>query len=214
MRGPGREGQRGQQSSAASSEQEIARALDRALGKLGGEPSADARKLGDQLDQTREIRERLNRLEAQMRQAGAGQPGSRGRDGQRGSRGTSGDGQQGGDLQKLQQEYRRELQRARETLGRLSEGEPRNGKGMSTPEEQEFSRSAPGTEAFKQDRSGWESLRKDIDLSLEKYEASLSDRLAHRQSQDRLNGGGSERVPESYRAWIARYYESLAKVKK
>ena len=71
MRGGGREGQRGQQSSAASSEQEIARALDRALGKLGGEPSADARKLGDQLDQTREIRERLNRLEQQMRQAEA-----------------------------------------------------------------------------------------------------------------------------------------------
>jgi hypothetical protein len=149
-----------------------------------------------------------------MRQAEAGQPGSRGRDGQRGSRGTSGDVQQGGDLQKLQQEYRRELQRAREALGRLSEGEPRNGTGMSTPEEQQFSRSAPGTEAFKQDRSGWESLRKDIDLSLEKYEASLSDRLARRQSQDRLNGGGNERVPESYRAWIARYYESLAKVKK
>jgi hypothetical protein len=214
MRGGGREGQRGPQPSAAASEQEIARALDRALGKLGGQPSADARKLGDQLEQTREIRERLNRLEQQMRQAEAGQPGSRGRDGQRGSRGTSGDGGQGGELQKLQQQYRRELERAREALGRLAQGDPRNGRGTSTPEEQEFSRSAPGTEAFKQDRTGWESLRKDIDLSLEKYEASLSDRLARRQSQERLSGGGSERVPESYRAWIARYYESLAKVKK
>ena len=85
---------------------------------------------------------------------------------------------------------------------------------MATPEEQEFSRSAPGTEAFKQDRSGWESLRKDVDLALEKHEAAISDRLAGRQAQDRLSAGGSERVPESYRSVIARYYESLARVKK
>ena len=85
---------------------------------------------------------------------------------------------------------------------------------MATPEEQEFSRSAPGTEAFKQDRSGWESLRKDIDLALEKYEAGVSDQLAGRRTQDRLSAGGSERVPDAYRSVIARYYEALARVKK
>jgi hypothetical protein len=42
----------------------------------------------------------------------------------------------------------------------------------------------------------------------------VSDRLARGKAQDRLNGGGSDGVPEAYRAWIARYYQSLAKVKK
>ncbi len=206
---PMREGRAG----AAEKEQEIARALDRAVGKLGG-PNAEARQLAEQLERTREIRDRLNRLEQQMRAAEAGQPDSRGREGRQGRGGTSGDGRQAGDLEKLQQEYQRELERAQETLAQLAQGQQRSGKDMSTPEQQEFSRSAPGTEGYKQDRSDWESLRKAIDLSLEQYEASLSDRLARRPPEDRLNGGGSTGVPDRYRTWIARYYQSLATVKK
>ena len=67
---------------------------------------------------------------------------------------------------------------------------------------------------FKQDFSGWESLRKDLDLALERYESAVSERLARRIDADRLSAGGSERVPDAYRKLIARYYESLAKVKK
>ena len=33
---------------------------------------------------------------------------------------------------------------------------------MSTPEEHEWSRSAPGTEAWKQDYAKWEALGKDV----------------------------------------------------
>jgi hypothetical protein len=208
MKDPAQRGKEG----AGAKEQELAKALERATGKLGG-ASADTKQLSEQLEQTRQIRERLNALEQQMRKAEAAQAGSRGRDGQQGRGGTSGDGQ-AGDLKKLQQDYQRELQRAKEALGRLSASQQRSGKESTTPEQEEFSRSAPGTEAFKQDRSGWESLRKEIDLSLEKYEASVSDRLARGKTQERLNGGGSDGVPESYRAWIARYYQSLAKVKK
>ena len=84
---------------------------------------------------------------------------------------------------------------------------------VSTPEQQEFSRSAPGTEAFKQDRSEWDSLRKNVDQALEKYEASVSSRLSRARTDDRFSSGGSDRVPEAYRQIIARYYESLAKKK-
>ncbi len=199
---------------AAAQEQAIARSLERSLGGLGGGDSAEARKLSEELERTRDIRDRLNRLEQQMRQAEAGQPDNRGPDGRQGRGGTSGNGKQAGDLRKLQQEYQRELERARDALGRLAEGQQRSGTEMSTPEQEQVSRSAPGTEAFKQDRSAWDSLREEIDLSLEKYEASLSDRLARRPPAGRLNGGGSDGVPDSYRAWIGRYYQSLATVKK
>ena len=82
-----------------------------------------------------------------------------------------------------------------------------------TPEQEEFSRSAPGTEAFKQDRSDWESLRRNLDTALEKYEASVSDRLSRTQSKDRFSAGGSDRVPDAYSQLISRYFESLAKRK-
>jgi hypothetical protein len=86
--------------------------------------------------------------------------------------GSAGDGSSRSDLQRLQEEYQRELQRSRDALARLGQADPSGDAGGSTPEHHEFSRSAPGTEAFKQDRSGWESLRKDLDLALEKYEAA------------------------------------------
>ena len=75
-------------------------------------------------------------------------------------------------------------------------------------------RSAPGTESFKQDRSNWESLRRDVDRALEQREASVSKRLASTLAEARMSAGGSDRVPEAYRQSIAKYYESLAKVKK
>ncbi len=113
-----------------------------------------------------------------------------------GRQGSSGSGQ-AGELQRLRDEYARELQRTRETLGRM-EGEQRSGQNMSTPETHEFSRSAPGTEAFKQDYSSWETLRRNVDLAMERYEASVSQRR-HAPPRDRLDAGGSDRVPDAYR---------------
>jgi hypothetical protein len=109
-------------------------------------------------------------------------------------------------------EYQRELQRAEDALRRLNGGAAGSLAG-ATPEQHEFSRSAPGTEAFKQDRSEWESLRKNLDTELERYEASLSDRLSRAKSNDRFSAGGSDRVPDAYGQLIARYFESLAKKK-
>jgi hypothetical protein len=211
-------------------EQEIAQALDRIADKLGASSSAEARQLTDQLDQARVIRDRVQRAEQQLRAAegrergGPGPNGSsmdegrraqstRGRQGEGSGRTGTPNGRQGSEVQRLREEYQRELQRAQEALGRLSAGEPRSGLDRSTPEEQQFSRSAPGTEAFKQDRTGWESLRRSLDTALEKYEASVSDRLSRKRPDDRFSAGGSDRVPDAYRQLIAKYFESLAKKK-
>ncbi len=119
----------------------------------------------------------------------------------------------GGDFEKLRQQYQQELARARDTLGRAS-NDQRDGSRGGTPEQQEFSRSAPGTEAFKQDRSNWQSLRKDVDRALEEHDAAVSRQLAKTLGEDRLNAGGSERIPEQYRRLVAKYYESLARTKR
>jgi hypothetical protein len=175
---------------SAGAEQQLASTLDRVVDTLGGASSADTRKLAEQLDQSRQIRERLDGLEAQLKAA---------------------EGKNDGRTEGLRQEYERELGRARETLGRQPGGsDQRDGSRGSTPEGQEFSRSAPGTEAFKQDRSRWQSLRNDVDRALEEHDAAVSKRLAKTLGEDRLNGGGSDRVPEQYRRLVARYYESLA----
>lgn len=175
---------------SAGAEQQLASTLDTVVGQLGGASSEDARKLAGQLERSREIREKLDRLEAQLREAEAN-------DDPR--------------AEQFRQEYERELGRARDALGRQQSGNgQRGGSRGSTPEPHEFSRSAPGTEAFKQDRSRWESLRKDVDRALEEHDAAVSRQLAKTLGQDRLNAGGSDRVPESYRRLVARYYELLA----
>jgi hypothetical protein len=219
----GRSPQRSSQSPPqAQVEQQISRALDSVVDKLTGGSDAGARKLTDQLDRTRDMRERLNRLEQQVREAEAqqragGQRGGRqpqadggqgGRQPQPSGRGSGGGGGTGEQLQQAREEYARELQRARESLGRMQEQQ--RGGGGATPEQHEFSRSAPGNEAFKQDFSRWETLRKDVDLALERYEAAVSDRLSRKGTEDRLNAGGSDRVPDKYRNLIAKYFQSLA----
>jgi hypothetical protein len=82
---------------------------------------------------------------------------------------------------------------------------------MSTPEEHEWSRSAPGTEAWKQDYAKWEALSQDVKQALERYESSTADRLSRALTADRLHAGGSDRVPDAYQKRIAKYFESLAK---
>jgi hypothetical protein len=223
----GGRGQPPQGPTQSSVEQQLARAMDGVVDKLGGRAQADARRLTEELDRTREMRDRLNRLEQQVRdaeakagggrQAAGGTPSQDGRDGQPGGRQAQGSrgggaGAGNGDVQRAREEYARELQRSRETLGRM-QGEQHGG-GGATPEQHEYSRSAPGNEAFKQDFSRWETLRKDVDLAMEQYEVAVSARLARKTADDRLSAGGSERVPEAYRPLVSRYFESLAKVKK
>ena len=150
----------------------------------------DAQTLARELDQSRGIRERLNRLENQVREAGGSE-----------------------ESQQLREQYAKELGAARDSLSRLERGSPGSGLGGTSPEEHEWSGVDKGTEAFKQDFSKWESLRKDVDSALDRYEASIISRAARKGVDDRLSAGGSDRAPDDYRRLIARYYESLAKKK-
>ena len=79
-----------------------------------------------------------------------------------------------------------------------------------TPEAQQPSVSAPGTEAFKQDFARWESLKQSLLVALEKVERSLTDELRQQESRDRLNAGASDAVPDDYRRLVDKYYRSLA----
>jgi hypothetical protein len=186
---------------AADAEQQISRALDRVVDRLGG-ASSEQRGLSEQLAEMRAMRERLDSLERQIRAAEAQQKGK-------------GSGQRA-ELDRLRDEYAKELQQTRETLGRLERSAPRAGQGGSTPEQEERSVADPGTEAFKQDFTGWASLRKDVNTALERRETAVSAAIALQQKKsqgDRLSAGGSDRVPDTYRALIARYFESLARKK-
>jgi hypothetical protein len=186
----------GTQGASGHVEQQMARTLESVIETLGGASSAQAEAAARQLDASRETRERLDALEARLREAEA---------------------KGGGEAEKLRQAYDQELRRTREELGRqggASGREQQRGGSGATPEQYEYSRSAPGTEAFKQDRSDWTSLRKEIDRALEARDADASRKLARSLGEDRLSAGGSERVPEKYRKLVARYYETLGKPRK
>ena len=71
---------------------------------------------------------------------------------------------------------------------------------MSTPEQHEWSRSAPGTEAFKQDYADVavaRGRRRRRRSSAPK--PRVAGRLSSAIAKDRLRAGGSERVPDAYR---------------
>ena len=221
----------------APAEQQAADALERVARKLGAtdaggakgdRQNGDTRQLAGDLDEVRDARDRVARLEKQMREmqgqaqasrgnqsagskpaspASAGSGEARGGQSQRGSQGG---GQSADDVAALQQQLDRELARTRDLLQRLQRGSPQSGGRMTTPEEHEWSRSAPGTEAFKQDYAAWQSLTTDVAKALERAESSAASRLSAALARDRLRAGGSERVPDAYRRQVSRYFESLA----
>jgi hypothetical protein len=203
---------------------QIARALDVLAEKLAGDSNGAVSQAAAELDRSRELRDRLDRLGQQVRDAearvrdaaaDASATGAQGPEGARGRGEGGGGSDQGGRdaaeeaLARAREAYARELERTREALGRQH-----GGLAGSTPEHHEFSRSAPGTEAFKQDFSEWESLRKDLDLAIEHHDAAVIGRLRARTADDRFNAGASEAVPDEYRALVSRYFESLARVRK
>ena len=163
----------------------------------------------------RDARDRLARLEQQVRQAQRDQA-AKHEQGDAPSTEPPTPGERAaasGDLQRLQQDYTREAQRTRDMVDRLQRGASESSAGRSTPEQHEWSRSAPGTEAWKQDYAQWEGLSKDVTRALERYEAGVADRLSRALSADRLRAGGSDRVPDEYQRRIAKYFEALANKK-
>jgi hypothetical protein len=130
--------------------------------------------------------------------------------GQSEGEGRGGQGDMAGELARLQQEHARQAREAAgliDSLGQQSPGRPRE---LGTPEGYQPSRSAPGTEAFKQDYARWDLLRRDLGLALEQVEASIAGRLNERALRERLEAGADDRGPEQYRNEIAKYFRAIA----
>ncbi|MDP2054448.1 MAG: hypothetical protein Q8L75_12485, partial [Acidobacteriota bacterium] len=113
-------------------------------------------------------------------------------------------------LQRDADNQMREAQKLAEGVRRENPQMPRG----ATPEQWERSVSAPGTEAFKQDFSNWESLKKNLLTALDRTESQLSDQLRARENRERLNAGRHDAVAETYRQLVERYYQSLATPRK
>jgi hypothetical protein len=131
--------------------------------------------------------------------------------GREGAAGDSG-GASGGSAGRVEQLQRDVNEQMREAA-RLAETLRRDVPGMQGPNSEEGwwrSFSAPGTEAFKQDFSRWESLKKNLLVALEDVETKLSAELRERENKQRLNAGGHEAVSEPYRSLVEKYYRALA----
>jgi hypothetical protein len=145
-------------------------------------------------------------------QSGEGREASQGREGATGQAGGA-TGGSGGRLEQLQREVNDQMREA----ARLAESLRRDVPGMQGGNNDEGwwrSFSAPGTEAFKQDFSRWESLKKNLLVALEDVETKLSGELRERENKQRLNAGGHDAVSEPYRSLVDKYYRSLAAPRK
>jgi hypothetical protein len=187
----------------APAEQQMADALDRVARAIGqsdaggarGNAAEDASRLAGDLDDLRDARDRVARLERQMRDA-------QGAQGAQGARGAQ--------VAELQRQLDDELRRTRDLLGRVQQTTHDPSGNWASPEEHEWSGSAPGTEAFKQDYAAWQSLAAGVSQALERAESSSAGRLSAALARDRLRAGGSERVPDAYRRQVSRYFEAIA----
>jgi hypothetical protein len=94
------------------------------------------------------------------------------------------------------------MQRDDQTLAQGGPGFTFEGQGMVL--------SAPGTEAFKQDFTKWDALRKQATQALERAESSLSRRLQTKTARDRLASGVDDKPPANYQQQVDSYFKSLA----
>jgi hypothetical protein len=224
----------------AEGETRMAADLEQLARRLGAPPSgageADARRLANQLDEARATREKLADLERQISELrrAAENPATQGqRSADPNARNQGNQGNQRS-LEDLQRDYAREANRARELASRQGgdgaqqsrdgqqggDGRQQGGRDdgrqddgrRGTPEEAwSPSRSAPGTQQWKQDFSKWESMRKNVAQALESYEASLTAKLAEKLAEERVHAGYDARTPEAWRKLVADYYEAIAR---
>jgi hypothetical protein len=227
--------QTGDRQAAGGAESEdaraIARALDRVADRLGaaasGQSSEDGRlaeqaaRAGDLRQRLGDLRRQIEQLERESKAEGNQQRSAQqAQNGQKsGSSAGSSNGEPSADArvgreqrrQALEQQYREALEEA-SRLQREAASNGRQGRGAAggTPEGQQMSLSAPGTEAFKQDFSAWDSLHKDVTLRLERLEASLSQKLLEKAAKDRMRSGAADRAPDRYQRAVDDYFRSLA----
>lgn len=196
-------------------EARMAEAIGRLAERLGAPPAgageADARRLVDELQQARDARERLadldRRIQDLRRQLEENAAGTRGAEGAR-------------ELAELESAFAREARQASQggrtgqpggaRDGREGGGTPNQGRSGTPEQAGTLSRSAPGTEQWKQDFSRWESMREGVVQAIEAREAEIAARLAERFAAERLHGGHDARTPEAWRQLVAEYYQAIA----
>jgi hypothetical protein len=221
------EAQNGKEPATGREGEAIARGLDRLADRLGAAAgdSEESQQLSEELSRIRRLREELTSLDRQLselRNESGSRPGGRqgnetgrqtgGQAGRQGNEAGSQTGRQSG--RGVQPGGRGQdlggdgpWQEARELLNELRQGEeivPAEADGFNP------GRSAPGTEAWKQDFEKWDELKVQLAAALERAERSTLDQLRGQQSRDRLSAGTTQSVPESYRRLVDKYYRSLA----
>jgi hypothetical protein len=208
--------QNGKEPATGREGEAIARGLDRLADRLGAAAgdSEQSQQLSEELSRIRRLREELTSLDRQLSelrdqtgdQTGGRQGSEAGRQngsqaGRQGGRGV----QPGGRGQDLGGDG--PWQEARELLNEMrqnAENVPAEADGFNP------GRSAPGTEAWKQDFEKWDELKVQLAAALERAERSTLDQLRGQQSRDRLSAGATQSVPESYRRLVEKYYRALA----
>ena len=165
-------------------------ALAERLAKVGG-LDAEARQLSGDLARTRAAKDRLEQVSQEV-----------GRASRQGN---------AGEADRLSREFAREARRSSGLMETLRDDRPELAEALATLEGDGVSRSAPGTEAFKQDFAAWDSLRRDVLLSLERLEASLAGRLTDRTDRGRVAAGADDRTTDAYRQHVDRYFRAIAR---
>jgi hypothetical protein len=220
-------------------------AADR-LASASGSADGESQKLSAQRARSQELREGLaetSRALGQLAQPGAGRAGQAGRAGETGragqagragesgassqkspgETGKSGEGQAGGggsgtDLEKLRQQYQKQLQETKALADEMRRDDPNfargGGGGFSFEAPTSVGLSAPGTEAFKQDFAKWEEMRRQATQVLDSVEASLSKKLQAKQAHDRLAAGADDKAPAGYQKQVDDYFKAIAGKKK
>ena len=164
----------------------------------------------------------------------AGQAGQNGRGGQGESQGSSsqkssgesgragagqaGGGRNGTELERLREQYERQLQQTRDLVDQVRRDDPgfaRGGGGGFTFEAPTSAGlTAPGTEAFKQDFAKWEEMRKQATQALDIVESTLSKKIQAQQARDRLAAGADDKAPPGYQKHVDDYFKAIAGKKK
>jgi hypothetical protein len=194
-------------------QQDLAKSLDRVADRLGeasGNRNADSERQSDQLAKTQELRDKLEQIDRNVEQLKresqqSSQQQGRPQQGQGDQSGSS--SSPSGRSEQLQRDVNEQIRQAERLANEL-----RRETGMAGNPDADWWRSfsAPGTEAFKQDYSRWESLKKNLLVALEDVETKVSGELRARENNQRLNAGGHETVSEAYRDLVEKYYRSLA----
>jgi hypothetical protein len=181
--------------------------LDRSIEQLQRESQSQ------QNGQSQAERQGPQQAPGQGAQGTSGAPGAPATQGAPGAPGAPGEGSGvsggGGRLEQLQRDVNdqmREAERLAETIRREAPGL----QGPNTDASWWRSFSAPGTEAFKQDFSRWESLKTNLLVALEEVETELSGQLRAQDNKERFNVGGHQGVSDAYRDMVDKYYRSLA----